>query len=111
MAAIALALLLGSVPAHANKFTYANQGDALSMDPYMFNESVLLNFTGNLYEPLVGRGKKLELAASAGHRMEADRADGMALQATQRREIPGRHAFTADDVIFSYERAAARART
>jgi len=53
VAAIALTLVISSVPAHANKFTYANQGDALSMDPYMFNESLLLNFTGNIYEPLV----------------------------------------------------------
>ena len=36
---IALALVISSAPAHANKFTYANQGDVLSMDPYMFNES------------------------------------------------------------------------
>ena len=27
----------------------------------MLNESLLLNFTGNVYEALVGHGKKLEL--------------------------------------------------
>nr|MCU0804433.1 ABC transporter substrate-binding protein [Burkholderiales bacterium] len=41
--------------AQAVQFKYADQGDSLSMDPYMLNESLLLNFTGNMYEGLVGR--------------------------------------------------------
>ena len=55
-----LALALAAAPAHAKTFRYADQGDALSMDPHMFNEAVQLSFTGNMYEGLTGRGKKLE---------------------------------------------------
>src|SRR5215470_9909502 len=56
---LACALALAS-PANAKTFRYADQGDALSMDPYMFNEAVQLSFMANIYEGLTGRGKKLE---------------------------------------------------
>jgi ABC-type transport system substrate-binding protein len=58
---VVFAGLLAAPPATAKTFKYANQGDALSMDPHSLNESLQLNFTANIYEPLVGRGKKLEL--------------------------------------------------
>ena len=61
IAAFAVAACLTVGTAHAKTFTYADQGDILSMDPHMLNESLLLNFTGNVYEALVGHGKKLEL--------------------------------------------------
>ena len=51
----------GYVGGPAKTFRLADQGDVLSMDPYMVNESLLLSFTGNLYEGLTGYGKKLEL--------------------------------------------------
>ena len=44
----------------AATFRFADQGDPLSMDPHSANESLQLNLTGNIYEPLVGRGKMLE---------------------------------------------------
>ncbi|MGH8712869.1 MAG: ABC transporter substrate-binding protein, partial [Casimicrobiaceae bacterium] len=46
---------------HAATFKFADQGDATSMDPHSLNESLQLSLLGNIYEPLVGRGKKLEL--------------------------------------------------
>ncbi len=39
------ALTLAAAPAQGKTFRYADQGDALSMDPYMFNEAVQLSFT------------------------------------------------------------------
>ena len=56
-----LAALLAAGTAGAATFRFADQGDPISMDPHSLNESFQLNFTGNIYEPLVGRGKKLEL--------------------------------------------------
>lgn len=55
------AAVLFSAPLAAKTFRFANQGDVVSMDPHSLNESFLLNFMGNVYEPLVGRGKNLEL--------------------------------------------------
>jgi peptide/nickel transport system substrate-binding protein len=46
---------------HAATYKFADQGDATSMDPHSLNESLQLSLLGNIYEPLVGRGKKLEL--------------------------------------------------
>jgi peptide/nickel transport system substrate-binding protein len=60
-AAVVASISFVSPVANAQTFKFANQGDALSMDPHSLNESFQLNFTGNIYEPLIGRGKKLEL--------------------------------------------------
>jgi len=59
--AMIAALALGAAAVQAQTFKFANQGDALSMDPHSLNESFQLSFTGNVYEPLIARGKKLEL--------------------------------------------------
>ena len=59
-----LALLLAgglAAAAHAATYKFADQGDATSMDPHALNESLQLSLVGNIFEPLVGRGKKLEL--------------------------------------------------
>src|SRR5207247_1783003 len=61
LAAAIIAVGFGSAPAPAVTFRFADQGDALSMDPQALNESLQLSIMGNVYEPLVGRGKKLEL--------------------------------------------------
>jgi peptide/nickel transport system substrate-binding protein len=103
--AIALTLVISSAPAHANKFTYANQGDALSMDPYMFNESLLLNFTGNIYEPLIGRGKKLELIPQLATEWKQTAPTIWRFKLRKGVKFQDGTPFTADDVIFSYERA------
>lgn len=57
--AAALAITCGA--ASAVTLRVANQGDSNSMDPHSLNESLQLSFTGNVYEPLVGRDKKLAL--------------------------------------------------
>src|ERR1051325_4571243 len=57
-AAMALTALAG---AEAKTFRFANDGDVNSMDPYARNETFLLSFLLNVYEPLVGRDKDLKL--------------------------------------------------
>ena len=103
--ALVLAAFLAIGTGHAKTFTYANQGDALSMDPHMLNESLLLNFTGNVYEALVGRGKKLELQPELA--TEWRRTAPTVWRFTLRKGVKFHDGspFTADDVIFSYERA------
>ena len=59
---IAAALAAACAVAPAATLRVANQGDATSMDPHSLNESLQLSITGNVYEPLVGRDKKLGLA-------------------------------------------------
>ena len=103
---IAAALAAACSLASAVTLRVANQGDATSMDPHSLNESLQLSITGNVYEPLVGRDKKLGLVPA------------LATQWTQTSPTVWRFAlrkgvkfhdgtpFTADDVVFSFTRAA-----
>ena len=93
----------GGVPAETFKF--ANQGDALSMDPHSLNESLQLNFTGNIYEPLVGRGKKLELVPALATDWKQTAPTDWRFNLRKGVLFHDGTPFTADDVIFSYERA------
>ena len=45
----------GAAVAQANTFRWANDGDVNSMDPYARQETFLLSFNANIYEPLVRR--------------------------------------------------------
>ena len=47
--------------ASAASFRWANDGDANSMDPYTRNETFLLSFTQNIYDPLVRRNRELKI--------------------------------------------------
>src|SRR5216683_2326355 len=63
LVAVACAALVaggGISQAGAKTLRFANDGDVNSMDPYARNETFLLTFTGNIYEPLVGRDKQLQ---------------------------------------------------
>src|ERR1700722_20841383 len=60
--AAALAASLAAVtPLSAKTFRWANDGDIISMDPYARQETTLLSFAANIYEPLVERDKKLQI--------------------------------------------------
>ncbi len=58
-AVVAIAALVGG--AQAKNFRWANDGDTNSMDPYARNETFLLSFAMNMYEPLLRRDRDLKL--------------------------------------------------
>jgi len=105
LCAVFAATALLAAPAAAKTFRFANQGDALSMDPHSLNESLQLNFLLNIYEPLVARGKNLELvpALATGWKQTSPTVWRFDLRkgVTFHDGTP----FTADDVIFSFHRA------
>jgi peptide/nickel transport system substrate-binding protein len=110
MARLGLALSLAMVTAFggvaaAKTFKFANQGDALSMDPHSLNESLQLNFTANIYEPLVGRGKKLELVPALATDWKQTAPTVWRFNLRKGVQFHDGTPFTADDVIFSYNRA------
>ncbi len=99
-------LALGMLaPVRAQTFKFANQGDALSMDPHSLNESLQLSFTGNLYEPLIGRGKKLELVPALATDWKQTAPTVWRFNLRKNVKFHDGTPFTADDVIFSYNRA------
>lgn len=84
---------------------WANEQDVFSLDPYARQETFLLSFVSNIYEPLVRRGKDL--------RLEPALAVSWSQVATDRWRFNLRHdvrfqdgaPFTAADVVFSFARA------
>jgi peptide/nickel transport system substrate-binding protein len=91
--------------AQAQTFKFANQGDALSMDPHSLNESFQLAFTGNIYEPLIGRGKKLELVPALATDWKQTAPTAWRFNLRKNVRFHDGTPFSADDVIFSYRRA------
>ncbi|NDH64211.1 MAG: ABC transporter substrate-binding protein, partial [Alphaproteobacteria bacterium] len=61
LAALVCAGLSLAPVAEAKTFKWANSGDVSSMDPYARQETFLLTFNSNIYEPLIRRDKDLKL--------------------------------------------------
>ena len=104
--ALATAAALAGGGAHAKTFRVADQGDALSMDPHSLNESVQLSFTGNVYEPLVGRDKKLGLTPALATSWKQLNPTTWRFELRRNVEFHDGTPFTADDVVFTLQRAA-----
>ena len=102
-----LAAALGATAAGAVTFKFADQGDALSMDPHMLNESLQLSIMGNVYEPLAGHGKQLELVPVLAVSWKQTAPTVWRFNLRQNVKFHDGTPFTADDVIFSFERAKA----
>src|SRR3954466_15729677 len=101
--AVALALAM-SVPA-AKPFRWASQGDPQTMDPHSQNELLTNGINGQMYETLVNRGKKLEIVPVLA--TEWKEIDPLTWRFTLRKGVKFHDGtpFTADDVLFSMERA------
>jgi peptide/nickel transport system substrate-binding protein len=84
----------------------ANQGDATSMDPHSLNESLQLSITGNVYEPLVGRDRKLGLEPALATKWAQTSPTVWRFDLRKGVKFHDGTALTADDVVFSFGRAA-----
>ncbi len=92
--------------AEAKTFRIADQGDALSMDPHSLNESLQLSFTGNIYEPLVAHDKKLGLVPGLATKWTQVNPTTWRFELRRGVTFHDGTPFTADDVLFSFARAA-----
>ncbi|TCP04845.1 ABC transporter substrate-binding protein [Caldimonas thermodepolymerans] len=104
---LALALAVACGTAMAKTLRVANQGDAMSMDPHSLNESLQLSFTANIYEPLVGRDKKLGLVPALATSWSQPSPTVWRFELRQGVKFHDGTPFTADDVVFTFQRAAA----
>ncbi|TMH00756.1 MAG: ABC transporter substrate-binding protein, partial [Betaproteobacteria bacterium] len=105
---LALAVVAGALAATsatAATYRFADQGDAVSMDPHSLNESLQLSITANVFEPLVGRGKKLELVPLLATSWKQTAPTVWRFNLRQNVKFHDGTPFTADDVVFSYERS------
>ena len=101
------AFLAGTAPlASAVTLRVSNQGDVQSMDPHSLNESLQLSFTGNVYDTLVARDKKMALEPSLATKWTQIGPTVWRFDLRQGVKFHDGTPFTADDVIFSFKRAA-----
>ncbi|MBP8272637.1 MAG: ABC transporter substrate-binding protein, partial [Sphaerotilus sp.] len=105
-ALLASLVLLASPAAQAVTLKVANQGDAVSMDPHSLNESLQLSFTGNVYEPLVGRDKKLGVVPGLASSWKQTSPTVWRFDLRPGVKFHDGAPFTADDVVFSFKRVA-----
>ncbi|MFN3416145.1 MAG: ABC transporter substrate-binding protein [Caldimonas sp.] len=103
---LAVALALSCTVATAKTLRVANQGDAQSMDPHSLNESMQLSFTGNVYEPLVARDKALGLTPGLATSWKQTSPTVWRFELRRNVSFHDGTPFTADDVVFSFKRAA-----
>ncbi len=105
--AAVLALLLCAAPLQAKTLHWSNDQDVFSLDPYARQETFLLSFNANIYEPLVRRGKDLALEPALAVRWEELAPDRWRFDLRHDVHFQDGTAFTADDVVFSFKRARA----
>ncbi|TXL76319.1 ABC transporter substrate-binding protein [Vineibacter terrae] len=102
----ALALSLGAAPAvDAKTFKWANAGDVSSMDPYYRNETFLLAFLENIYEPLMRRDESLGLEPALAMKWGQISPTTWFFDLRSGVKFHDGSPFTAADVVFSLNRA------
>ncbi len=104
-ALLAAGIGLAAAPVHAAKFKWANNGDTNSMDPYTRSETFLLTFDQNFYDPLVRMDRDLKVQAALAEKWEQPDPLTWRFHLRHGVKFHGGEPFTADDVVFSYERA------
>ncbi|MDW5444122.1 ABC transporter substrate-binding protein [Polaromonas sp. SM01] len=105
LALMGTALTATSLVASAVTLRIGNQGDALSMDPHSLNESLQISVNENVYEPLVARGRDYKLTPALATSWKQTSPTVWRFELRKGVQFHDGTPFTADDVIFSYERA------
>lgn len=103
LATLAVAGLL-ALPASANTFRWAGDTDPGSMDPHSRNVTATLSLLLNIYEPLVRRDRELRLEPALATAWRNVAPDVWRFELRRNVRFHGGEPFTADDVVFSYER-------
>ncbi|MGE5202889.1 MAG: ABC transporter substrate-binding protein, partial [Acidobacteriota bacterium] len=90
--------------AAAATFRWASDVDSSSMDPYAREETFLLSFDSNIYEPLARRDKDLKLEPALA--LSWTQTSPTVWRFVLRRNVRFQDGtpFTADDVLFSFDR-------
>jgi len=105
--AVVVAAMLAAAPAgaaSAKTFRWANDGDSNSMDPYARQETFLLSFDSNMYEPLVRRDAHLKLEPALATEWSQTAPDTWRFMLRRGVSFHDGSPFSADDVVFSYQR-------
>lgn len=104
MTVSAAALAIAGPAAAENLMRWTSQGDALTLDPHSQNEGPTIVMNGQIYESLVTRDAELNLQPELAESWEAG-PDGWTFKLRQGVKFHDGADFTAEDVVFSFERA------
>ncbi len=102
---LAILMLATSDAAFANRFRWAADTDPGTMDPYTRNVTATHSFLANIYEPLVRRSRSLELEPSLATSWRQVSPELWRFELRRNVRFHDGTAFTADDVVFSFQRA------
>lgn len=97
--------LLAPANATAETFQWAGTTDPQTLDPHASNTSPVLGFLNNVYEGLVRRDKQMQIEPALATSWEKLAEGGWRFNLREGVTFHDGAAFTADDVLFSYERA------
>ncbi|PND37588.1 ABC transporter substrate-binding protein [Paucibacter aquatile] len=105
LAAVAISLMLPTPAAQAQTLKWASQGDPQTMDPHSQNESMTNMVNGQVYERLTRRDHKLNIVP--GLATEWTQVNPLLWRVKLRQGVKfhGGQPFTADDVVYSIQRA------
>ncbi len=102
------ALLVGNAAA-AETFKWASSTDPQTMDPHAVNSAPVLGFLNNVYEGLVRRGKDMAIEGALAESWEPIGSEGWRFNLRKGVTFHDGSEFTAEDVMFSYQRASSEA--
>jgi peptide/nickel transport system substrate-binding protein len=103
--ALVLAAALVTLPAAAKTLRWASQGDPQTADPYSQNEGLTNMFSQSVHDTLVMRDNALRLVPGLAVSWQQVNATTWRFSLRQGVKFHDGSPFTADDVVFSYERA------
>ena len=103
--ALAAILAILVTTADAKTLRWANRGDMQTTDPHTQNEILTNNINSFVYEFLIDRDKKLELRPSLAESWQKVNDTTWRFKLRPGVKFHDGTPFTADDVVFSYERA------
>jgi peptide/nickel transport system substrate-binding protein len=104
-AAAVLVVLGAALAADAKTLRWSSQGDITTLDPHANNEGFNNAYLDNVYEPLVTRGKDLKIEPCLALSWEHVNSTTLRFKLRPNVRFHDGTAFTADDVVFSIERA------
>jgi peptide/nickel transport system substrate-binding protein len=100
----AAALLALAAPTHAVTLRWAAQNDILTLDPHSQNHATTISIMQHAYEPLVRYDKKFQVEPCLATKWEQVSPTQWRFQLRKNVKFHDGSPFTADDVVFSYER-------
>ena len=101
---LAVTLLALAAPTHAVTLRWAAQNDILTLDPHSQNHATTISIMQHCYEPLVRYDKKFQVEPALAASWEQVTPTQWRFKLRQNVKFHDGSPFTADDVLFSFDR-------